>query len=376
MKILIQVVRVLVGALFIFSGLVKLNDPMGMSFKLHDYFAPDVLNLGFLDAYTLWLALFVILAEILLGTALIIGHRIGFTLNALLALIVFFTFLTFYSAYFNKVTDCGCFGDAIPLTPWQSFTKDIVLLGLILILFAGKKHLKPWLSPVLQNVKMVSVTLLSLALAWQVLNHLPYIDFRPYAVGKNLTEGIKSAEELGLEPTVYGTLYTLENSKTGERQEVDGTLYVEEKWWEKTDWKIVESLTKSYVVKKGYEPPIHDFVVMLNDEDITSSILEAEHVLLVCIRKPKRADKVGLEKLNALAAEALKQGVTTIGLSAGLKEEVAAWGLNFEVAALDETALKTIMRSDPGLMMLKKGVVVGKWHFNDTPAWTEVAELL
>ena len=147
MKYLVQLCRILVGVTFIISGMIKLNDPMGFSFKLEDYFAPGVLNLPFLVPYALAFAIFVCIFEVVLGVTLLVGYKKKLTLWLLLAMLVFFGFLTFYSAYFNKVTDCGCFGDAIKFTPWQSFTKDLVLLALTLVvLFIHlQKANYPWL---------------------------------------------------------------------------------------------------------------------------------------------------------------------------------------------------------------------------------------
>ena len=146
MKVLVGVSRIFVGVLFIISGLIKLNDPVGFSFKLGDYFAPEVLNLPFLEPYALVIAILVVILEVLLGVMLIVGYAKKFTLWSLLLMIVFFTFLTFYSAYFNKVTDCGCFGDALKLTPWESFSKDVVLLILILFLYKGSRYIQPFFS--------------------------------------------------------------------------------------------------------------------------------------------------------------------------------------------------------------------------------------
>ena len=143
MRILVQIARFLVGLLFIFSGFIKLNDPLGFSYKLQEYFAPEVLNIEFLSPYALLLSIILVIAEILLGIALLIGHAKKLTLWLLLTMIGFFTFLTFYSAYFNKVTDCGCFGDAIPLVPWESFIKDLILLILIVFLFWKHKYIYP-----------------------------------------------------------------------------------------------------------------------------------------------------------------------------------------------------------------------------------------
>ncbi|MBO6632513.1 MAG: DoxX family membrane protein, partial [Psychroserpens sp.] len=130
MKALVNISRILVGALFIFSGFIKLNDPLGFSYKLQEYFSYDVLNIPSLIPYALGLAVFVVVFEVVLGVFLLIGYKPKFTVWSLLAMIIFFTFLTFYAAYFDKVKDCGCFGDFLKLTPWQSFWKDVILLVL------------------------------------------------------------------------------------------------------------------------------------------------------------------------------------------------------------------------------------------------------
>jgi len=141
MKYLVGVVRIFVGILFIISGFIKLNDPVGFSFKLEEYFSQGVLDLPFLTPFALAISILVVIVEVMVGVMLILGYKRKITVWTLIAMIVFFTFLTFYSAYFNKVTDCGCFGDAIKLTPWESFTKDVVLLVLILIIYVGRKYI-------------------------------------------------------------------------------------------------------------------------------------------------------------------------------------------------------------------------------------------
>ena len=143
MKQIVNLSRILVGVLFIVSGLIKLNDPVGFSFKLKDYFAPEVLNLEIFIPFALLIAIFVVIFEVMLGTMLLLGYAKKFTIWSSLLMIVFFTFLTFYSAFYNKVTDCGCFGDAIKLTPWESFSKDIVLLVLLLIIYFGRNFIQP-----------------------------------------------------------------------------------------------------------------------------------------------------------------------------------------------------------------------------------------
>lgn len=380
MKLIIQIFRIFVGALFIFSGLVKLNDPMGLSFKLHDYFAPDVLNLEFLDPYTLPLALFVIILEVILGVALLVGYQVRTTMVLLTGLIVFFTFLTFYSAYFNKVTDCGCFGDAIPLTPWESFYKDVILTISILILWAGKKHIKQVFSPNTTGGVVLLSLIISSALAYQVLNHLPFKDFRPYAVGKSIVEGRMSAEDLGLEPTVYGTIYVLKNSASNEVIEVDSEAYVDDKWWEKPEWEIQDDLTRQVLVKEGHEPPIHDFDIFINDADMTDEYLEKEALLFIISRKLEDADMTGLSNLSTLARQAMSNGIEVLGGTASGDTEVARMKtlkvINYPISIMDETTLKTIVRSNPGVLLISKGTVLGKWHHNDLPAVEELESLL
>ena len=238
MNFITQVCRILVGGLFIFSGLIKLNDPMGFSFKLDEYFGPDVLNLPFLQPIALGLAVFIVILEVLLGVALLLGHWKKLTAWLLLLMILFFTFLTFYSAYFNKVTDCGCFGDAIPLTPWESFGKDVILTVLIVIIFTNLKYIRPVLSAGGRSAVMVLALIGCSFMGYYVLNHLPIKDFRAYAEGKSIVEGMKSAEELGLEPTKYGTVYYMKNKENGDEKKITSEQYMAEEWWKKKEWEI------------------------------------------------------------------------------------------------------------------------------------------
>tara|TARA_R110001592_G_scaffold268269_2_gene534480 strand:+ start:5261 stop:6406 length:1146 start_codon:yes stop_codon:yes gene_type:complete len=376
MKLITQISRLLVGLLFIFSGLIKLNDPMGFSFKLGDYFAADVLNLPFLLNYTLPIALFVVVLEVLLGVALLLGLWRNLTAWLLLLMIVFFTFLTFYSAYFNKVTDCGCFGDAIPLTPWESFGKDVVLTVLIAIIFFQRQLIQPLLKPMGSYITLALSFFLCFWLGHQVLNHLPLKDFRAYAEGKSIIEGMKSAEELGLAPTQYATIYTLENAASGESMKIDSRRYIDEGWWEKKEWQINSELTETALETEGYEPPIHDFVIDLGGNEITDQVLEADLIFLSIAYRMEKTEEEAYAKLNEFALAAADKGIPFLGLSASLPSVVAEktekLGLRFSIASMDETALKTIVRANPGIVLLKKGVIVKKWHYQDLPAFAEL----
>ena len=183
MKFIVNISRILVGALFIFSGFIKLNDPLGFSYKLQEYFSYDVLDIPSLIPFALGISIFVVVFEVVLGVFLLLGYKPKFTVWSLLGMIVFFTFLTFYAAYFDKVKDCGCFGDFLKLTPWESFTKDIILLVLILILFVGQKHIKPILSKFGLSVGALLSFIVCLWFGYHVLMHLPTFDFRAYKIG-------------------------------------------------------------------------------------------------------------------------------------------------------------------------------------------------
>ena len=358
MKYLISFVRIIVGVLFIISGLIKLNDPIGFSIKLSEYFSEDVLNLPFLDPIVLWLALFVVIYEVLLGVFLLIGFKPKLTLWGLILMIIFFTFLTFYSAYFNKVTDCGCFGDAIKLTPWGSFRKDVILLVLILILFAGLKHIKPILSKTSLKVVSVLSLIASIWFGYHVINHLPSVDFRPYKVGANLTDNMSIPENAPKAVVEYSWKFNVNGQE--EVIVTDGS-YPEVKG------EFVSVDTK--IIKEGYEPPIHDFTIEREGEDFTESMLQEEKLIMIVTYNLGEANTKGLSKLKTITDEAIEKGYKIIGMTASgedIQQQIKTeYELNFDFYFCDETALKTIVRSNPGILKLNKGTVIQKLHWND-----------
>ncbi len=373
MKYLVQLIRLIVGVIFIISGFVKNVDPVGLSYKLEEYFSPSVLNIPFLESLSLPLSTFFSIFEIVLGVLLLLGIWRKFTTISLLLTIVFFTFLTFYSAYFNKVTDCGCFGDALKLDPWTSFYKDIVLLVFIIILLSGLKYIQPIFKPKANFAINALVILSSVYIAFLGISHNPIIDFRAYAVGKNLVEGMKSPQELGLEPTTYKTIYSMKNNSTGEVVEIDDTEYIaDEKWYkEGTPWEIEEDKTKTVLEKKGYEPPIHDFSFDCNGEDKTDQILNAPKAVIFIVPFVEKVNKEQIARLNVLGKEALTKGFVVSAVS---NNPIS--GLELENCFMDQTTMKTIIRSNPGVMILEKGVVKAKYHYNDFPSLIELEELL
>ena len=358
MKVLVGVSRIFVGVLFIISGLIKLNDPVGFSFKLGDYFAPEVLNLPFLEPYALVIAVLVVILEVLLGVMLIVGYAKKFTLWSLLLMIVFFTFLTFYSAYFNKVTDCGCFGDALKLTPWESFSKDVVLLVLILVLYKGSRYIQPFFSKGVRSITVFISLILCLWLGLHVLEHLPVIDFRAYKVGTNITKGMQTPADAPRAVYQYKWSFDVNGQQKtvinrGEDPKIDGTLLGVE----------------TSVLQKGYEPPIHDFSIERDGIDYTTQMLEEEHLLVVIAYNLNVAQNDGFIAIKEATDTALEKGYTVIGISASSTPETeklaAKYDLDFKFYFCDMTALKTIIRSNPSIMSLEKGTILQKLHFND-----------
>jgi len=358
MKIVVGVTRIFVGVFFIISGFIKLNDPIGFAFKLEEYFGPTVLDLPFFTPYALGISVFVVIFEVLLGIFLIFGYMPKFTVYSLLAMIVFFTFLTWYSAYFDKVKDCGCFGDAMKMDPWESFGKDVVLLVLILILVFGLKYIKPFFGKFTTTLIALLGFIGCLGFAYYVLQHLPVIDFRPYEIGDNITENMTIPEDAPKAISEYKWKFKVNGEEkiittNGSYPTVDG------------DFIGVET----EIIKEGYEAPIHDFSMERDGEDATERLLQEDHVLMVVAYNLEKANAEGLEIIKVASDKAIKNNYTVIGLTATgpeAQEKInSKYGLNFDFYFCDETALKTIVRSNPAVLKLNKGTIIQKLHFND-----------
>jgi uncharacterized membrane protein YphA (DoxX/SURF4 family)/peroxiredoxin len=358
-NIITQFSRIFVGILFIISGLIKLNDPVGFSYKLAEYFGEPVFNLPFLVPFALGLALFLVIIEVVLGVMLLIGYKSKFTIGSLLLMIVFFTFLTFYSAYFDVVKDCGCFGDALKLTPWQSFTKDVVLVFFILILFLNQNIVKPIFANSVQNIITYASIILCMFMGVWVLNHLPIIDFRPFKVGANIEKGMEIPE--GAPQSVVEMVFTYN---------VDG---VDTEFSTDDLMNLPEGATfvdrKDKVITEGYVPPIHDFTMMKDGSDYKDEFLAAAKLLLFVTYDLAIADEAGMEKLEKLNQQALAKGYKVIGMTNSSVEEIEKatekYGLTFEFYTCDAIALKTIERANPSIVVLEKGTVKQKVHYND-----------
>lgn len=362
MKVINEIARYFVGALFIFSGLIKLNDPVGTAIKLEEYF--DVFSTDFASFFhyfipaALFLSVFLSALEVVLGLALLMKYRIKLTAWALLVIIVFFTFLTFYSAYFDKVTDCGCFGDAIKLTPWESFTKDLVLLVLIGILFLNRYRLdeKP---PMRSDALMGAFSVIFIVVAVYAIQHLPYIDFRSYKVGADIPGLMRPSEELK---------YKYIMTKDGETFEFD--RYPSEKEYE---------FKEMVLLNPEAQPKITDYNVWNDDGDYTEETFKGKKLFII-IQNVQKTDKGSLAQINDLIRNLGGNMVEAWVLTSSDAASFEVFRHDMQLAVpyyfADATVLKTIIRSNSGLMLVEDGVVKGKWHYNDVPSVADINDLL
>lgn len=372
----LQISRALVGFLFIFSGLIKANDPLGFGYKLQEYF--EVFHIAFLNDYATDFAILLCTLEIILGALLLLGFWAERVAWGLLILIIFFTFLTFYSAFFEVVTSCGCFGDAIPLTPWQSFTKDLILLALILIIFTQRERV----SPLVQNSKAQSIifsviVLFALGFGLYTYNFLPVLDFLPYKVGNNIPQLMLSPP--GAPQDVYQVTYTLKNKQTGETKEMTDKEYLKTEIWKDSNWEIIgEPVSK--LMKKGYDVRIKDLKITDSQgTDYNKEILENPYYNLIIVAYDlTKADTRGIGDLNAIAINAAENfNIRTVLLTSNSAEDAEAFSnqnkLVMEVFYADGIPLKSMVRANPGVLLLKNGTVINKWHFHNLPSYDKLA---
>ncbi|WP_338869389.1 BT_3928 family protein [Spirosoma sp. SC4-14] len=361
MLIAARIARFLVGVVFIFSGLIKLNDPVGTQIKFEEYFEVFAQDVPFLHEFFMGLVPFTLVmsvlfcaAEIVLGVALLVAYKPKVTTWLLFFLIVFFTFLTFYSAYFNRVTDCGCFGDAIKLKPWTSFGKDVVLTVLILFIIGHRNRIKPrktgW-------VVMLTI-ILTLGLGIYAVSFLPPLDLLPYAIGKNIPAEMKPSEPLRYE-------YVMEK---------EGKTQTFEQYPTDPSYKFKEMV----LVNENAKPKITDYRVWNDEGDFTQETFQGNKLFII-VKNIKDIDVGSLPAIRALVEGLAGSTVKTYILTSTSDDEIKAFRKEFQLENVpyykaDATVLKTIMRSNPGTWLLSNGIVRGKWHYNSTPDAEEVIE--
>ncbi len=361
MKIIAVAARILLGVVFIFSGFVKGVDPWGSTYKFIDYF--NAFGLSFLAPTAFTLAIVQNAVEFIIGVALILGLRMKEAAWGVLLFMGFYTVLTFILALTNPVTDCGCFGDALILTNWQTFYKNVVLLALALIVFAYRKKYVPIYGPIAEWVWVAVFAIVFVELSVYCYRHLPILDFRPYSIGSDIPQGMEVPE--GKPADEYHSTVILE--KNGVTREFPVNDYP----WDDSTWVYKD--TKTVLVKKGYEPPIHDFsITTVDGNDITDEVLSDEsYTFLLVAHRLDKSNKAALDKAVEIAEFCNSNGYRFYCLTSSPQSEIerlkTSMGLKYEFCFTDEITLKTIVRANPGLALLHKGTVVNKWHYNDMP---------
>lgn len=357
MKLLTQIARVITGLLFAFSGFVKGIDPMGTAFKFGDYFI--AFRFGFLDDLALPLSVLLCLLEFVTGMMLLSGTLVKPASWMAAIFMAIFTPLTLVLALWYPVSDCGCFGDAIILTNWQTFIKNIIIAVPVAFVFlrrndeTGVMPLKAGLNFTIAYI-FLFLLFIRINIAW-----LPVIDFRPYKVGTNLAEAMTVPHDA--EPDKYDIRFIYE--KDGVQKEFTLNDYPADD----TAWKFVDQ--KSVLISKGYVPPIHDFTLITAEGvDMTEQITRHQgDILLMVARRLEESDRDGLLKGYNLGMELQKRGAGFFIVTATAPDEAAPLVTGFNALYADETTLKTIIRSDPGFVLLHNGTVAAKWSYHNLP---------
>lgn len=370
LSILGAAARTLLGLTFIFSGFVKAVDPLGTVYKIEDYLNAFGGFFTQLVPAAPYAACALILFEFVLGVLLTFNVWTKVTSWLALAMMLVMTPLTLYLAITNPITDCGCFGDAIHLSNWATFGKNVVLLVLVAVLLWAKDHLfATWVQPVNILICVLAFCLCGGLMTYSLL-HLPPVDFRPYKIGNNIPElmVVEIPEDAPRDEYEYRFIY----EKDGVQQEFTLDNYPKND----SSWVFVEQTSK--LIKKGYEapePPVHDFVLTLTDKetgdiyDMTDEILEQDSVTLAIMYKIEKASRKMVAKLNRLYEHSMETGMPFYAVTGSGEREVEIWraetGAEYPILSCDGITLKTIVRANPGIVVLHQGTVADKYNLRN-----------
>ena len=377
MKSALNITRIIVGILFIFSGLVKANDPLGLSYKMKEFF--EIWNQGleqgsfflknilinlfqFFHDHSLSLSVFMIAFEIITGVALLLGWRMRIFSWLLLLLILFFTFLTGYAFYSGKFTNCGCFGDCLPISPKTSFLKDIALILLIVFLFACRKSIRPYFSGRTNFGIMVATTVLSFGFQWYVLSYLPLVDCLPFKKGNSIPEKMKMPANATPDSTVITFVY----EKEGKKLEFTADKFPSD--FKVPPYKFITRYDKTIRKGKNNEPSIKGFSLRAQSgADSTDIILSEPYCLLLFCENFSTPVSYWQKEFEKLWEAANRKNIPVYIVTASINEAMIALRKtpfsNIQIFECDFTAIRTAARTNPCLYLVKKGTVVNKWSY-------------
>lgn len=366
---ILLIARIIFGLVFLFSGFVKAVDPLGTAYKISDYL--EAFSLTSLDFLAFPASLLLIATEFTIGFNILFNvHLKASTWIASLFMLVM-TPVTLYLAISNPISDCGCFGDAIVMTNWQTFYKNVVLCIILAIIAILQNHTRPWLSNWGAWVVTLLPILISFGISIYCYNLLPIIDFRPYKIGNNIIEGMQIPEDAPLDK--YETTFFYE--KDGVEQAFTLDNYPAED----STWTFVRQESK--LIEQGFVPPIHDFSIITEDGDITDLVLEdTGYTLLVISHKVEKASTKNIKCVKSTISNAKKAGANVIWLTSSYSDDIEEFKTKFEIndtfGATDDITLKTIVRSNPGLVLIKDATVIEKWHHNSLPTKEKLNQLI
>ena len=359
---LVNACRFLLGATFVFSGFVKAIDPIGTQYKLQDYISAVGMGGIVPDIVTLLASVALSALEFSLGVFVLFAIRRHLVSKILVAFMVVMTLITVWIALFNPVKDCGCFGEALRLTNVQTLLKNIVLLAASIVVAWRPLRMYRFLSRSTQWIAINYTILFVLLLSAHCLYHLPLIDFRPYHIGMNIKKGMEIPA--GAPQPEFETTFILQ--KNGVKKEFTLDNYPD------SSWQFIDS--KTVQTKEGYVPPIHDFSIQKADgDDITDSVLTAKgYIFLLVSPHLEQADDSNFGDIDLLYEYCQERKIPFYCLTASTKKDIDHWaditGAEYPFCFTDETTLKTIIRSNPGLLLLKDGTIIRKWSHNDLPS--------
>jgi uncharacterized membrane protein YphA (DoxX/SURF4 family) len=369
-KITVEFSRVILGLVFIFSGFVKAVDPWGSAYKILDYF--QAFELTEFNLWAIPLSFLQAAVEFGVGVCLLIGVYRRFNSILVLFIMLFMTPLTLYLAIANPVTDCGCFGDALVISNWQTFYKNIFLLIAAVIVFIWFRLMTPCFTRKNYFFAAVWIYLFIIGLSFYCFYYLPVLDFRPYKIGVNIPEKMEIPEDA--EPDDYQI--RLIYSKDGHQKEFTLENYPKGD----STWTFVDQ--KSHLIKKGYQPPIHDFsLTNANGDDITGDVLSnPSYTFLLIAYKLDKANDANVDKINDIYDFSRKEKYDFYALTSSLPDEIQNWientGAEYPFCTMDEITLKTIIRSNPGLLLIKNGTIVNMWPNTRLPNTGELIKLM
>ena len=363
------IARIIFGLVFLFSGFVKAVDPLGTAYKISDYL--EAFSLTSLDFLAFPASLLLIATEFTIGFNILFNIHLKASTWAASLFMLVMTPVTLYLAISNPISDCGCFGDAIVMTNWQTFYKNVVLCIVLAIIALLQKQTRPWLSNFGASIVTLIPILISFGISIYCYNLLPIIDFRPYKIGNNIIEGMQIPEDAPLDK--YETTFFYE--KDG----IEKAFTLDNYPAEDSTWTFVRQESK--LIEQGFVPPIHDFSIITEDGDITDLVLEdAGYTLLVISHKVEKASTKNIKCVKSTIANAKKAGAKVIWLTSSYSDDIekfkSEYGINDTFGATDDITLKTIVRSNPGLVLIKDATVIEKWHHNSLPTKDKLNQLI